>query len=88
MCNLLVIVHLHIMKLKFFLERKKLFDVTKGSFVFRKKSKRKREREIEKEIDDVKTFFLPTGFKLHVDVDSQQIVFISQQFSNECFFVF
>ncbi len=64
------------MKLKYFLERKKkLFDVTKGSFVFRKKLKRK--REIEKEIDDVKTFFLPTGFKLHVD--SQQIVFISQQ---------
>jgi hypothetical protein len=68
------------MKLKFFHERKNLFDVTKGSsFVFRKKLKRKREREIEKEIDDVKTFFLPTGFKLHVDVDSQQIVFISQQ---------
>jgi len=67
------------MKRKFFLERKKLFDVTKGSVVFRKKFKRKREREreIEKEIDDVKTFFLPTGFKLHVD--SQQIVFISQQ---------
>jgi hypothetical protein len=65
------------MKLKFFHERKNLFDVTKGSFVFRKKLKRKREREIEKETDDVKTFFLPTGFKLHVD--SQQIVFISQQ---------
>jgi hypothetical protein len=71
------------------LKEKKLFDVTKGSFVFRKKSKREREiekereREIEKEIDDVKTFFLPTGFNFHVD--SQQIVL---SFSNECFFVF